>query len=165
MTKPDITDRCYHYKIEADGGWWCENNPVGDQDLFRQLSRSLFARDGRYFVRCQGEVHPVEVVDAPLMVADVDFASDAEGRLIGATLHLADGRAYPLTDSLTASDDNRLYALVGPRSLRAAFDRQAYYRLTTLLAQDGDRFYIPVGGRNFYIAPDRPPSARSTERP
>ncbi len=144
----------YDYRIDARGSWICQGNPVQDRDLVCMLSRSLSRDgDGRYQVRCQGEVHPVRVEDAPLLVEGLELDFDEGGGLQGAGLVLADGRVFGLGDTLCISGANRLYALIEETGLEALFGRRAYYELTRHLEQDGQGYYIPLAGERFYISP------------
>ncbi len=141
----------YHYEIDRRGNWTCEGNPVTDPELVRLLSRSLFIKEGAFFVRCEGEVHPVEVADAPLTVSGVNLEPDGRGGLLSAEVVLTDGRVFPLTDSLSASKDNFLYVKIGRWGLWARFRRRPYYELTAYLKETEGRYYIEAAGKRFFI--------------
>lgn len=144
----------YDYYIDEHGRWFCEGNPVTDPQLFRLLSRSLFEADGKYYLRCEGEVHPVRCADAPLWIRYVNITRDAGGRLAQVEIELEDGRKEPLdAGTLTVANQNALYCLVTRRRLRARFGKIAYYELTQYLETDGDRFYFIIGGRRWDIQP------------
>lgn len=147
----------YDYRVDAQGNWFCEGNPVTDQQLFRILSRSLYVQEGRYFIRCEGEVHLVRVADAPLWIRYVHLEKDRQGRLIRVEVELEDGRREPLAaDTLTAANNQALYCLATRRRLKARFGKVAYYELTQHLQTDdeGSNFYFIIGGRSYYIGPE-----------
>ncbi len=147
-----IRERVYDYRITAQGNWICQGNPVNDPDLACLLSRSLSADPkGGFLVRCQGEVHPVRVEDAPLRVDGLEIRTDTQGRPVRVELILADGRVFGLSDNLTVSDSNRLYLTLMELGLEALFSRRAYYELTRYMDQDNHGYYIPLAGERFYI--------------
>lgn len=138
----------YDYYIDEHGRWFCEGNPVTDVRLFRSLSRSLFEDNGKYFLRCEGEIHPVRCADAPLWIRYVNIARDAAGKMAQVEIELEDGRRESLAaDTLTVVDDNALYCLATHRRLKARFGKIAYYELTQYLETEDDRFYFVIGGR------------------
>jgi len=154
----------YDYHVDAHGNWFCEVNPVTDRRLFRMLSRSLFEQGGRYFIRCEGEVHPVRVADAPLWIRYVHLEKNRQGRLIRVDVELEDGRTEPLAaDTITVADNRALYCLATRSRLRARFGKVAYYELTQHLQTDdeGGSFYFVINGRCFNISPE---VAGSSER-
>ena len=157
----------YDYFVDAQGKWFCEGNPVTDQRLFRILSRSLYEQEGRYFIRCEGEVHPVRVADAPLWIRYVHLEKDRQGRLAHVEVELEDGRKEKLAaDTLTVANNQALYCLAARRGLRARFGKVAYYELTQYLQTDaeGSSFYFIIGGRRYDIRPERAErSERGTE--
>jgi len=143
--------RVYDYRIDEQGAWFCQGNPVTDQDLHRLLSRSLFRDEGGYFIRCQGEVHPVAVADAPLLIAALESSPDGNGGLAEARIRLSDGRVLRLDGPLLVSAQNVLYARLGRRKLLARFARQPFYELTRYLERDGRGYFVRVGGRRLDI--------------
>lgn len=147
----------YHYLIDEYGNWYCEGNPVTDRDVFKVLSRSLHQLEtGGYVIRCEGEEHPVEVLDAPLFVHCVHVREDPDGALLSVDIELADKRREPLAaETLAAPNNNSLYCLATSRRLRAKFEKLAYYELTRYLQMDDatGRFYFVIGDRRFDIAP------------
>ncbi|MBC7358907.1 MAG: DUF1285 domain-containing protein [Desulfacinum sp.] len=140
----------YDYFIDEHGRWFCEGNPVEDRDLFRLLSRSLFERDGRYFVRCEGEVHPVRVADAPLWVRYVFVEKTETGSIRRIRILLEDGREEPLRpETLMIRGDSALYCRATRKGLPARFAKTAYYELAAHLDWDeaADVYSLTVGGR------------------
>jgi len=105
----------YDYHIDRHGNWFCEGNPVSDPALFRVLSRSLFAEGEGFFVRCEGEVHPVRVDDAPLLVRYVHVRTDASGELSGVRIELKDGRREDLDADSLLADRDVIYCVATPR--------------------------------------------------
>ncbi|GLI33872.1 DUF1285 domain-containing protein [Desulforhabdus amnigena] len=144
----------YHYAIDAFGNWTCEGNPVTEQELVRILSRSIFMEGGNYFIRCEGEVHPVQVADAPLWVHCVHVKTNSKGDLQHVEIELEDGRRELLDgETLTVVQNQALYCLATPRRLKARFGKLAYYELTQYLQMDenGEEFYFVIAGRRYNI--------------
>lgn len=149
----------YDYRIDARGDWFCEGNPVTDRQLFCLLSRSLYELDGNYFIRCEGEVHPVRVADAPLWIRYVHLEKDQEGGLLEVEIQLEDGRREPLAaETLTTVDNQSIYCLVTRRKLKARFGKVAYYELARHLEFDekGSIYYLTIAGRRFALFPEEP---------
>lgn len=145
----------YDYYIDAHGNWFCEGNPVTDPELFRMLSRSLFEKDGRYYLRCEGEVHPVRIADAPLWVRYVFLHEDPDGALRSVDIQLEDGRRETLRpETLCVKGDNALYCLATRRNLLARFGKSAYYELASRLVLEPDTgtYTITVSGRTHRLA-------------
>ena len=142
--------RTYSYRIDDLGGWTCDGRAVVDQELFSLLSRSL-SRDarGRFRVRCQGEIHPVEVEDAPLTAVGLKLETDRRGGLKKVRLALADGREIALNRNLTVSVDNVLYLEPERPGLRVRIGRQPFYELMRHLEEDVKGYYIPIGRERY----------------
>lgn len=143
----------YDYWIDGQGQWVCEGNAVTDPQLFRLLSRSLFAADGGYFVRCEGEVHPVRIADAPLWVRYVHVTADAGEELTAVDIELEDGRREPLdAATLWTVGESALYCLSTPRRLKTRLGKVAYYELTRYLQIDGAGcFYFTIAGKRYNL--------------
>lgn len=144
----------YHYFIDAWGDWFCEGNPVDDQQLFSILSRGIVEEDGKYVIRCEGEVHPVEVEDAPLWVRYIHVKKDDGGNVVSVEVELRDGRREPLAaETLTLERGNALYCLATPRRLKTRFGKAAYYEFADLLGMEEESgvFYITIAGRRYDI--------------
>jgi len=155
----------YDYRIDEHGDWSCEGNPVVDPQLFGMLSRSLIEEEGRYFVRCEGEVHPVRVSDAPLWVRYVYVDEDPRGDPARVILELRDGRRELLKpETLRIVGDHALYCRTTSRRLRTRFGKTAYYELARHIRADevSQRFYLCVGGRRYDIFPE-PPGAEAPQ--
>ncbi len=144
--------RTYQYFVDREGDWWSEGWPVDDPDLRDQLSRSLFARDGGLFIRCEGEEHPVAVEVAPLFVRDVTCVPAGGGGLEAVMIRLRDGREEPLrAGSLRVDPGGRLFCDAGDSTLPALFFRPAFYRLMRYLEDDDGRYFIRIGDREWTI--------------
>jgi hypothetical protein len=147
----------YDYFVDEHGSWFCEGNPVTDEQLFRVLSRSLFEKNGGYFIRCEGEVHPVRVADAPLRVRYVFPRKDPNGQLAEIELELQDGRREMLApETLYAAPGfTALYCLTTPRRIKTRFGKVAYYELARYIEEErGDKtYYLDLGGVRFIIKP------------
>lgn len=144
----------YEYRIDEHGDWFCEGNPVTDPELFRILSRSLFQRSDGFFIRCEGEIHPVHVADAPVFVRYVHVDADVAGNLYRVDIELCDGRREPLrADTLTVACNDALYCLATPRRLKARFSRTAYNELTRYLQSDEAEkgFHFVIGSVRYDI--------------
>ncbi len=155
---PDQTHR-YHYRIDHEGCWFCEGNPVQDAQLLQMLSRSLFRHNERYFVRCEGEVHPVEVADAPLWVRYIHVKRDDYGTIVDVELELTDGRREPLdAETLWTEGENAIYCLATKRRLKARLGKVAYYELASLLRWSDTReaYVLAIAGKLFPLANHAP---------
>lgn len=144
----------YDYYIDEHGNWFCEGNPVTDSQLFRMLSRSLFEKVGKYFLRCEGEVHPVRVADAPLWVRYIHVRTDSGENPISVEIELQDGRLEPLQpETLSLAGDDALYCLATHRRLKARFGKIAYYELARYIQMDESHgeFYLVIAGRRYDI--------------
>jgi uncharacterized protein len=145
----------YEYCIDGLGRWFCEGNLVSDAALFRMLSRTLFVQNGRYFIRCEGETHPVNVADVPLWIRYVHVRTNPEGTgaLEGVEIELEDGRREALdAETVTVGrDGTALYTVATPRRLPARFGKTAYYEMARYLQQDSETgpFYVVIGGKRF----------------
>jgi uncharacterized protein len=147
----------YDYAIDGFGRWFCEGNLVSDALLFRMLSRSLFCRNGVYFVRCEGETHPVRVADVPLWIRYVHVRTNQDGTgtgtLEGVDIELEDGRREALAaETLSVGrEGTALYTVATPRRLPARFGKAAYYEMARYLHQDSETgpFYVVIGGKRF----------------
>jgi hypothetical protein len=150
----------YDYYIDEHGGWFCEGNPVVEEQLFRILSRSLFERDGRYFVQCEGEIHPVRVADAPLWIRYVHVRTDPQGNLLAVDIELQDGRKEPLdARTLTVAHGQALYCRATRRHLKTRFGKVAYYELTRHLQMDTAEinFHFIIANQRYDIRPETSP--------
>jgi hypothetical protein len=148
-------EHLYHYYIDEEGYWFCEGQPVLDPELVAILSRSLSEKDRRYFVHCEGEVHPVTVADAPLVVRHVHLRHGPDLSLEAVEIELLDGRREPLdAETLESSPANILYCRATLARLRARFARSGYYEFMRHLQMEGEyeRFYVKIKGRRYYIA-------------
>ena len=147
----------YDYYIDAHGNWFCEGNRVVDQQLLRVLSRSLYAQGAGFFVRCEGEVHPVRVADAPLWIRYVHLQKDERGELIRIEIELTDGRREDLDgETLSIANEQALYCLATHRRLKARFGKVAYYELARHVQTDdeGSSFYFVINGRRCNVQPE-----------
>jgi uncharacterized protein len=147
----------YDYYIDEHGDWICEGNPVLEPQLFRLLSRSLFEREGRYFIRCEGEIHPVRVADAPLRIRYVHLHTGPQDELMRVEIELHDGRREDLAAAtLSSARNHALYCSATDRRLKARFGKIAYYELARYLrmAADGSSFFFIIAGQRYDIRPE-----------
>jgi uncharacterized protein len=148
----------YDYFVDEHGSWFCEGNPVSDPLIFRILSRSMFQKGDRYFVTCEGEVHPVRVADAPLWVRYVHVQENSQGNPASVEIELQDGRREPLAaDTLTVANERALYCTATDRSLKARFGKAAYYEITRYLQWEDEThtYYFVIDGKRYDITPER----------
>ncbi len=154
-TIPKRQKHIYDYFIDEHGNWFCEGNPVDDKDLFKILSRSLFKEGDRYFIRCEGEVHPVRVADAPLWVKYVHLTPSADGKEINAVeIELTDGRREILNpETLSIKGDSAIYCLATKKKLPARFGKVAYYEFAKLLnwSDEEKRYYVRIGNKKYFL--------------
>jgi hypothetical protein len=161
-----VQEHLYHYHIDEEGYWFCEGRPVSDPELVAVLGRSLLEKDGRYFIHCEGEAHPVTVADAPLVVRHVHLRHGRGPGLEAVEIELRDGRRELLdAGTLEISTENILYCRATRSRLRARFARSAYYELMRHLQMEGEfeRFYIEIKGHRRYITGAGRESGRSSE--
>ncbi len=159
----------YDYFVDDFGRWFCEGNPVSDPDLFRILSRSLFARGGAYFIRCEGETHPVRVADAPLWIRHIHAATNPDGTLREVEIELEDGRREALrAETLSIGrGGTALYVLATSRLLPARFGKSAYYEMARYLEQEEESglFSLVIAGRRFNLPETGPPAPPEPDSP
>jgi hypothetical protein len=144
----------YQYFIDEEGSWFCDGQQVEDRELAAFLSRCLVERGGGYLVVCEGEIHPVTVADAPLVVRHVHRRIGAGGGLERVEIELTDGRREMLDGkTLEISSQHILYCRATPQGLLARFCRPAYYELMRHLEMEGEfeRFYVTIDGRRYAI--------------
>ncbi|MGC8720101.1 MAG: hypothetical protein ACP5TY_08845 [Thermodesulforhabdaceae bacterium] len=151
---PPHQKHIYHYVIDRNGNWFCEGNPVLDRDLLKILSSSLFEKDGRYYIRCEGEIHPVEVEDAPLWVKYVHISRNVEGEIEKIEIELIDGRKEILRpETLWLEGESGLYCLATRKNLRTKFGKIAYYELANNISwqEENHSYCLEVNGRTYNI--------------
>ncbi len=154
MSIPKDQKHIYDYFIDENGNWFCEGNPVNDWDLFKLLSRSLYRDGNRYFVKCEGEVHPVRVADAPLWVKYVHIELSDTGEVKRVRIELTDGRIEDLRpETLFIKDDSAIYCKATRKNLVARFGRVAYYEFARLLewSEEEKTYLVRINGRNYSL--------------
>jgi hypothetical protein len=151
---PPNQKHIYHYLIDRNGDWFCEGNPVLDRDLLKILSTSLFEKDGHYYIRCEGEVHPVEVEDAPLWVKYTHISRNSSGEIEKIEIELTDGRREILrVETLWLEGESGLYCQASRKKLRTKFGKIAYYELANEINwQESSKSYcLVVDGKTYTI--------------
>lgn len=151
---PPHQKHVYDYLIDKNGNWFCEGNPVTDRELLRILSSSIFEKEGRFYIRCEGEIHPVRVEDAPLWVKYVHIKRNPDGEIESIEMELTDGRRELLRpETLWIEGEAGLYCLASRKNLKARFGKVAYYELANDLIwqEDLKAYTISVGGQVFTI--------------
>ncbi|MBW2617509.1 MAG: hypothetical protein JRC92_01365 [Deltaproteobacteria bacterium] len=97
------------------------------------------------------------MADAPYLISDLNLELSPAGELAGVELVLSDGRAFPLSDTLSASAENVLYVRLGTGArspMKARFGRRPFFELMRFLENEGGDYFIQVAGRRFYVAGD-----------
>ncbi|MCX7822385.1 MAG: DUF1285 domain-containing protein [Syntrophobacterales bacterium] len=163
MSKSDLIPRhqkhVYHYFIDGNGNWFCEGNRVTDRELLKILSSSIFEMEGRYYIRCEGEIHPVEVQDAPLWVKYVHINPGLEeGDIESIEIELTDGRKELLRpETLWIEGETGIYCLASRKNLRARFGKIAYYELAKyiLWKEDLQAYTISIKRKDIIIPQKR----------
>ena len=140
-------------RLDAEGRWWHEGQPVEHPRLSRALHRWLDRLDdGRHVVRLEGERYAhVEVDDAPYVVRSLRPGRDGEIELL-----LSDGSREPLCPSgVCVGGDNALYCTVKGGRFEARLSRPAHYALAARVEESGDGFVLVAGGRRWPITTRR----------
>lgn len=149
---PSTQKHIYRYVIDGHGNWFCEGNPVTDKDLLKILSASIFEKEGRYYIRCEGEIHPVEVEDAPLWVKYLHIRRNQKGEIEAIDIELTDGRLEPLRpETMWIEGESGLYCLATRKNLKTRFGKIAYYELANNLTCQEEVYTLSIKGRNFII--------------
>jgi uncharacterized protein len=134
-------------RLDREGRWWHEGQPVQHRGLALALSRWLDRLpDGRFIVRLDAERFAyVEVEDAPFVVTTVLLDRGADG--VHVTAQLNDDSAEELDyDTLRVGADNALYCEVKQRRFSARFSRAAYYLLGELIEEADGSFSLRAAG-------------------
>ncbi len=134
-------------RLDREGRWWHEGDPVEHDGLRRALFRWLDRlEDGRFVLRLDEERFAfVEVEDTPFIVRTLDL--ETTSKEVRITLHLNDGREEELAyGSLSVAPDNALTCEVYGR-FRARFSRGAYYLLGELIEETDAGFSLRAAGQ------------------
>ena len=142
-------------RLDGEGRWWHEGQPVEHPGLARALHRWLDRLDdGRHIVRLDGERFAyVEVDDAPYTVRSLQARDDGSCVLV-----LSDGSQEPLLAStVCVGADNALYCAVKGGRFEARLSRPAHYGLAEHVEQEEEGGYVLVlQGRRWPITRRRP---------
>jgi hypothetical protein len=144
-------------RLDRQGRWWHEGQPVGHQGLARALHRWLDRlADGRFVVRLDATRFAyVAIEDAPFFVRTVTFEGDPPAiRLL-----LSDETVEDLAaDSLAVGQDNALYCRVKGGRFEARFSRQANQLVSHLIDEDDEGFLFGYQGQRIPLRPRGGPS-------
>jgi uncharacterized protein len=151
---PELIERLRQsgLKLDREGRWWHQGEPVQHAGLADALHRWLDRLDdGRYVVRFDAERFAyVEVEDAPYQVLTIEIERGPDGPRVH--LRLSDGTEEELDyGSLRVGGGNALYARVKAGRFAARFSRQAYYLLGELLEESEQGFGLRAVGQLFPI--------------
>jgi hypothetical protein len=154
MESSDLTDaeRQSGLRLDGEGRWWHEGQPVLHAGLARALHRWLDQLpDGRFVVRLDAERYAVvEVEDAPYQVLTVEIERGKAGARVH--LHLSDGTEEELRyDSLRVGAGNALYCRVKDR-FAARLSRSSVHLLGELIEEHEAGFALRAAGKVWPIA-------------
>jgi hypothetical protein len=153
---PELLERLRHsgLRLDREGRWWHEGQPVGHPRLAQALHRWLDRlEDGRHVVRFDERQYAyVEVEDAPFVVRTLRLLDDGGVRLL-----LSDETEETLDPTtLRVGDDNALYCAVKGGRFAARLSRPAYYTLVERLEEDDEEgFVLVLGGRRWPLTGSR----------
>ncbi len=141
-----------HIRIDRDGNWFADGNPVAHEKILRLFQQSLVFEDGRHLLRIGNEANPVAVDDAPF-VARQFFVENTEDGTDVARLTLNDGLCAELDpETLRAAEGGALYCSLPGRGLSVRFSRAALSQMAKFLERDeSGAFYLELNGNRRYI--------------
>jgi len=132
-------------KIDKDGNWFINNEPVKHERMALFLTRSIVKEGDAYYLKIVNEKIPVEVEDTPYIVKQVTHKN---GKF---HLLLNDHTTEILNPStLEVGKENVLYCKV-KGDVKARFSRPAYYQIAEHIRQDPEGYFIVVEGKKYYI--------------
>ncbi len=155
MSKEDIPS-CEIY-IDKNGRWFYRGAEMVHREIVLEFYRNM-TRDcyGNHIISFRNERCRVEVEDAPLVVKRVVYEEPERGEDSRFVIFLNDDTRENLApETLFTGDDNVMYCEARQASLRARFDRAAYYQLAEYLKEKGDMYYLPFNGNDYLIAQRR----------
>jgi hypothetical protein len=142
-------------KIDKDGRWFCQGEEITHRRTYLLYCRNL-TRDesGRILLRVGREECPVEVEDAPFVVATMEFISSGlDGReSIGLTLN-DETREKMAPETLRIGLNHIPYCRVREGLFEARFSRNAYQILAPHIQLDEkeNRFFLSLNGKKHYL--------------
>jgi len=142
-------------KIDKDGRWFCQGEEITHRRTYLLYCRNL-TRDesGRILLRVGREECPVEVEDAPFVVATMEFISSGlDGReSIGLTLN-DETREKMAPETLRIGLNHIPYCRVREGLFEARFSRNAYQILAPHIQLDEkeNRFFLSLNGEKHYL--------------
>ena len=142
-------------KIDKDGRWFCQGEEITHRRTYLLYCRGL-TRDesGRILLRVGREECPVEVEDAPFVVATMEFISSGlDGReSIGLTLN-DETREKMAPETLRIGLNHIPYCRVREGLFEARFSRNAYQILAPHIQLDEkeNRFFLSLNGKKHYL--------------
>jgi len=142
-------------KIDKDGRWFCQGEEITHRRTYLLYCRNL-TRDesGRFLLRVGREECPVEVEDAPFVVATMEFISSGlDGReSIGLTLN-DETREKMAPETLRIGLNHIPYCRVREGLFEARFSRNAYQILAPHIQLDEkeNRFFLSLNGKKHYL--------------
>ena len=143
-------------RIDKDGRWFYRGEEITHRRTYLLYSRSL-TRDasGRILLRVGREECPVEVEDAPFVVATVEFIPSGMDGREALWLTLNDETREKMTpQTLRIGPDHVPYCRVREGMFEARFSRNAYQILTPHIQLDEkeNRFFLSLNGKKHYLA-------------
>ncbi len=135
-------------RLDREGRWWHEDEPVTHQRLARALSCWLDRLDdGRFILRLDADRYAyVDVEDAPFQVATLE----REGEELWLTL--SDGSREPLdATTLAEGPDGALYCRVKAGRFRARFSRIAQQLVAPMVEESDGAYFLALGQKRWHI--------------
>lgn len=134
-------------RLDRQGRWWHEGDPVEHEGLRRALFSWLDRlEDGRYILRLDEEQFAyVEVEDTPFIVRTIELETTRQG--VRVFIRTNDDQEEELAyGTLAMAADNALTCEVRGR-FSARFSRGAYYQLGELIEESEEGFSLRAAGQ------------------
>lgn len=131
-------------RLSAEGVWFHDDVEITHQRTIDLMFKSIFLKNGDYFLSGEKKPVPVIVDDAAFFVRDI---SEKNGEFV---IKISDATEEKLNvATLDVGSDNQLYCLIKSASVKAKFERKVYYELMKNLDQR-DGYYGLVLKNRFY---------------
>ena len=135
-------------RIDAEGNWYHDGDPITRQSIVNLFSRILRREDdGDYYLVTPGEKWRIRVELHPLIVVDVDQQGQGNAAVLSLTLNNGSivevGPEHPLT---TEASRQGVAVVALANGLSALFSRPCWYRLVELL---GDELVVQSHGQRY----------------
>ena len=122
-------------RLSAEGVWYHDEVEITHQRTVDLLFKSIFLKNGHYFLSGEKTPVPVVVDDVAFFVRDI---SEKNSKYV---LKLSDGREEKLdVSTVDIGVDHQLYCWIKSGSVKAKFERKVYYELMKKLTEK-DGYY------------------------